>query len=262
MSLELSSQHIAACLLEITRRQFPPHGHRQVPFNDVETLLCYGLFYVLDPHKYGGANIKTVPSVVQTLAMFFRRTPGSITNKMLNLDGSRQHSAREEPLLFASLAASPTLYRQLYRDILSVARTLSISENLLPDFLHAYSGTQQEGLAGQDDLPQQSSALLAEAEDTMKVLDRTFALGDLLTEKLVEQRIRLAQHRFATSVLQNYEYTCVFCGFSLGLFPIKADCCVLHISSRGLSRTIGNGSMYAMVWQLVQRMTLPLIKAI
>jgi len=220
--LELSARQKADCLLEISQRQFPSPGRRQVPFNIVETLVCYGLFYVLDLHQYGGANIARVPPLVQTLAAFFRRTPGSITSKMLNLDGSRQHSAREEPLLFASLAASPTTYRQLYQDILTVARTLSIGEDLLPDFLPVHSSTQQEELAGQDDLPQQSSTLLAKAEDTLKVLDRTFALGDLLTEKLVDQRIRLAQHRFAMAVLQNCGRSCVFCGFAPHSLPIQS----------------------------------------
>src|SRR6266702_1926745 len=111
LSKELSSRQILSHLTEISQRQFPLAGHRQVPFNTVETLLCCGLFYLLDPHKYGGANIEKVPPIVKILANFFRRTPGSITNKMLNLDGSRQHSAREEPLLFSYLAAEPTVYQ-------------------------------------------------------------------------------------------------------------------------------------------------------
>jgi putative restriction endonuclease len=218
--VELSSQQISNNLIEIAQRQFPPPGRRQVPFNVVETLLCYGLFYIIDPHHFGGANIATVPPVVKTLAAFFRRTPSSILSKMLNLDGSRKHSAREEPILFASLAASPTLYRQLYQNILTTARTLAIEEDLLPDFLNALSDNQQEAeLVGQDDLPQQSGVLLAEAADTMNALDQIFELGDLLTEKLVEQKIRLAQHRFALAVLQNCDYACVFCGFAPRSFP-------------------------------------------
>jgi putative restriction endonuclease len=213
--VELSSQQISNNLIEIAQRQFPPPGRRQVPFNVVETLLCYGLFYIIDPHHFGGANIATVPPVVKTLAAFFRRTSSSLLSKMLNLDGSRKHSAREEPLLFASLAAAPTLYRQLYQHIFTVARSLSIEEDLLPDFLNALSDNQQEAeLVGQDDLPQQSGVLLAEAADTMNALDQIFELGDLLTEKLVEQKIRLAQHRFALAVLQNCDYACVFCGFA------------------------------------------------
>ncbi len=38
-------------------RDPPAPGKRQVPFNAVETLLCYGLFSLVDPHRYGGANI-------------------------------------------------------------------------------------------------------------------------------------------------------------------------------------------------------------
>lgn len=103
--LDLSPEQIRIQLMAILGRVLPLPGKRQESFNAVETLLCYGLFSLVDPHHYGGANIDRVPAIVGTLATFFRRTPGSITSKMLNLDGSRQHSAREEPLLFAYLAS-------------------------------------------------------------------------------------------------------------------------------------------------------------
>ncbi|MFL5665201.1 MAG: HNH endonuclease [Ktedonobacteraceae bacterium] len=217
---EFSAQQLINHLTEITQRQFPQPGQRQVPFNSVETVLCYGLFYIFDPHKYGGSNIDKVPSVVKTLATFFRRTPGSITNKMLNFDGSRQHSGRNEPLLFASLATEPTLYRALYKDILATARTLSIGEEILPDFLGALSEDTQVGdLLGQDDLPNSINVLLTGEENTMKALDHAFDLGDRLTEKLVERKIRLAQHRFAVDVIQNCGRSCVFCGFAPRTLP-------------------------------------------
>ena len=221
LHIELSSEQILNHLTEISGRQFPQPGHRQGPFSIVETLLCYGLFYILDPHKYGGANIERVPPVVKTLATFFRRTPGSITNKMLNLDGSRQHGAREEPLLFAYFATDPTLYHVLYRDILMAARTLSIGEEILPDFLNALSDdTRQVGdLVGQDDLPTSTTILLAGEENTMKALDHAFSLGDQLTEKLVERKIRLTQHRFAVDVIRNCGGSCVFCGFEPRTLP-------------------------------------------
>src|SRR5258708_887390 len=217
---ELSAQQIGNHLTEISQRQLLQPGHRQVPFNRVETLLCYGLFYMFDPHKYGGSNIDKVPTVVKTLATFFRRTPGSITNKMLNLDGSRQHSGRNEPLLFASLATEPTLYHAIYKDILTTARAFSISEEILPDFLGVLSDdTQTEDLLGQDDLPINASVLLAGEESSMKALDYAFELGDRLTEKLVERKIRLAQHRFAIDVIQNCGRSCVFCGFAPRTLP-------------------------------------------
>src|SRR5450759_4555694 len=134
--VDLSPQQIRAQLVDILARDLPVPGKRQGPFNAVETLLCYGLFSLVDPHRYGGANIDQVPAIVGTLATFFRRTPGSITSKMLNLDGSRSHSAREEPLLFAYLASQPKQYITLYKQIMAVARDLTLDEVLLPDFLH------------------------------------------------------------------------------------------------------------------------------
>lgn len=215
LPVDLSTEQILQQLTEISHRQLPQPGHRQVPFNMVETLLCYGLFYILDPHRYGGANIDKVPLEVKTLAAFFRRTPGSITNKMLNLDGSRLHSAREEPELFAFFAEKPGLYRELYRNILTAARTLSLGEEKVPNFLNALSNETQplEDLLGQDDLPSSNSVLLAGEEEAMQTLDRVYSLGDLLTEKMVERKIRLAQHRFALAVLRNCGSLCVFCGF-------------------------------------------------
>ena len=221
--LELSHREILNQLTEIAARQLPEPGHRQVAFNTVETLLCYGLFYILDPHRYGGANIDKVPSTVSMLAAFFRRSPGSITNKMLNLDGSRQHSARNEPLLFARLASEPAKYQTLYRDILIAARNLSIGEETLPDFLdYLHSSAGMEDLFGQEDLPNSNTILLAGTDNEMKELEQVFALGEGLTEKLVERKIRLSQHRFALEVLDNCGRTCVFCGFEPRSLPLRS----------------------------------------
>ncbi len=71
LPLDLSTEQIHDCLTDILGRSVPTPGHRQVPFHRVETLLCYGLFYVIDPHRFGGANSATVPAVVETLAAFF-----------------------------------------------------------------------------------------------------------------------------------------------------------------------------------------------
>lgn len=168
-SLDLSHEEILKHLMDISSRQFPEPGRRQVPFTVLETLLCYGLFYILDPHHYGGANINTLPTAAQKLATFFRRTPGSITNKMLNLDGSRPHSSHGEPLLFASLAWEPNLYPHLYKAILKAARDLSIGEEILPDFLgYLSSGNMDEELLGQDDLPNSTTDLLAGNDEKLQ----------------------------------------------------------------------------------------------
>src|SRR5437660_685389 len=92
--LNLTVRHARAQWRSIRQRTT---ATRQVAFLPVETLLCYGLFYRLDPHRFGGANIDRVPDLVKVLAATFRRSPGSLTSKMLNLDGSRANAARPEP---------------------------------------------------------------------------------------------------------------------------------------------------------------------
>lgn len=197
--LFLTPQQIRTQLMDILVRKPPMPGKRQVLFKEVETLLCYGLFSQVDPHRYGGSNIDQVPTIVATLATFFRRTPGSITSKMLNLDGSRQHGTREEPLLFAYLASQPNQYFRLYKQILIVARELAFDEEVLPDFLHLLnSHPTGDELLGQDDLPKESGLLLSGVEQEVSAIEQAFGLGELLTEKLVERKIRLAQHHFCS----------------------------------------------------------------
>ena len=221
--LDLSPQQIHAQLMDILQRDVPLPGKRQVPFNAVETLLCYGLFSLIDPHHYGGANIDQLPASVNKLATFFRRTPGSITSKMLNLDGSRPHSARKEPLLFAYLASQPQQYVTLYKQIMVVARDLGLDEVLLPDFLHVLDmHTTEDILSEPYDLPKSTGLLLAESRLELRELEETFGLGELLTEKLVERKIRLAQHRFAQYVLHNCGRACVFCGFAPHTLPERS----------------------------------------
>ena len=38
--------------------------------------------------------------------------------------------------------------------------------------------------------------------------------GDAETTRIAEQSVRLGQHRFAASVLENYGHSCAFCGFA------------------------------------------------
>jgi putative restriction endonuclease len=220
--LDLTQEQVRQQLADILAREVPAPGHRQVPFNAVETLLCYGLFYLLDPHRYGGGNIDQAPALVHILARLFKRSPGSLTNKMLNLDGSRPHGKSLEPLLFAILAAEPERYRALYQMILTTARQLALDEETLPDFLADPAlAPAQEELLGQEEVPASSSLLLAKAgaEAELQEVERAFRLGERLTEKLVERKIRLAQHRFALEVLRNCGRHCVFCGFEPRSLP-------------------------------------------
>jgi putative restriction endonuclease len=229
-----------AQLSHIVERSFPVLGRRQEPFVPVETLLCYGLFFVLDPHRYGGRNADRMPDIVRRLATFFRRSPGSIQSKMLNLDGSRVNSARAEPTLFAILTNRPALYQDIYLLILSSARELGIANEVLPNFLEyhendatpAANATQVLNntslLLGQDELPQSATELLTMAEREVDTSTLALTLGEQTTEKLLLGRIRLTQHRFATNVLKNWQRTCVFCGASFHTLPERSG--LLHAS--------------------------------
>jgi putative restriction endonuclease len=215
--IELSPEAIRGYLCAMMARPVMASGHRQEPFNPVEVILCYGLFAVLNPHSYGGGNIESVPEDVKKLATFFRRSPGSITSKMLNLDGSRQHGSSLEPWLYATLADQPDLYATLYLAIMQVARDISIGDNTLPDFLHRLTEDGEgEPLLGQYELPASAHRLIRESGEQLELerVAQVYHLEDRLTEKLVEQRVRVAQHHFARRVLQNCGNTCVFCGFA------------------------------------------------
>jgi putative restriction endonuclease len=187
---------------------------RQEPFLPIEVLLSYGLFFILNPRSYGGANIDKLPEEVRRLAATLQRSPGSLTNKMLNLDGSRENSARLEPELFARLAAQPGLFSELYLRILNAARTAGFGPEQVPDFLDALP-RQSVQMLGQDELGStELGHFLEEHKEELGNLEESFHLGEQQTTRLVEQRARLGQHRFAAQVLRNYEHRCGFCGFA------------------------------------------------
>jgi putative restriction endonuclease len=212
-------------LLEMLNRQIPQPGSRQVKFNSIEVLLCYGLFRVVNPHRYGGWNKDRLPASVTKLAIFFRRPPNSITTKMLNLDGSLPHSARSEVALFAYLSSKPeSYYLDLYTEIIRTARNLSIGEDVLPDFLGIEIGDNlQDILLGQEELPLSSTSLLVGQESELEQLNQEYHLGEQLTEKLAERKVRLSQHLFTLEVLENCNYQCVFCGFQPISLPTPAS---------------------------------------
>lgn len=222
--LNLSTNEIRKNLLELLNRQNPLSGKRQVDYNPVETLLCYGLFEILDPHKFGGNSLHKLPKEAKELASFFHRSPGSITNKMLNLDGLRKNSARGEVMLYAYLSSHPeSFYRSIYSEIIKTARNMQIGENLLPDFLGVTElEVNQEALLGQEELPTSSEALLKGLDKVIDEVEENHNLGTDLTEKLVARTIRLAQHRFSKMVLANCNYTCVFCGFRPSSLPVRS----------------------------------------
>lgn len=237
----LTRRDALAQLRRIVGRPPPAPGTRQESFLPVETLLCYGLFLVFDPHRFGGSNLARLPAIAGTLARFFRRSPGSILSKMFNLDGSRANSARMEPELFAVLVSHPSLYRGLYATILGAARELGLPATLLPDFLDyleagpasasaVASPTEIPFLRGQDELPSASADVFAaeRAHSDRDIVALETVLGPDTTEKLVVGRVRLAQHRFAADVVANWRRACVFCGFDPRALPDRSG--LLHAS--------------------------------
>lgn len=220
--LEITNQEIQVQLIQLLNRNFPEPGKRQEAFLEIETLLCAGLFHVLDPHHFGGGNIHLAPAPVKALATFFRRSLASITSKMLNLDGSRKNGVLLDTYLFATLSKEPSRFYSLYSKILESARNIGVDEKSLPDYLGLLELLNADDvLLGQEELPNNLVVLLKDATSEMAEIQANYHLGDILTEKLVEQKVRLLQHRFARGVLENCGYGCVFCGFSPKSLPTR-----------------------------------------
>lgn len=197
-------------------RQVRPGG-RQVPFNPVETLLCFGVAFRVNHRQFGGSTAHLAPSPVPELARLFRRPPSSILAKMANLDGSRTHGASNDLRVAIALSRDPSEYLSIYSLILSAARSIGIDNDTLPNFLNI--GSHDEPFL--HDLVSSSSSLpdweieldtIDEARRLQKALDNV-SLDD--TERLLLTRTRIGQQRFASQVLDNYSHTCAFCGLSM-----------------------------------------------
>ena len=189
---------------------------RQEPFTPVEAILCYGLFFVVDPHRYGGASMHRAPQIVHDLADLFVRPPGSITNKMMNLDGSRANAGKHEWQFFIEMATDGGRFPALYKRVLSAARDMGIGPAVLSDFVPSDDADDFD-LLGQDKLSQRElETVVAEKVSQHWACS---VVGELTTSRLVEQSVRFGQNRFARSVLSNYSHTCAFCGFSPRTVP-------------------------------------------
>lgn len=214
---------------QILRRQPKP---RQEIFTPVEAILCYGLFFVVDPHRYGGASMHRAPEIVHQLARLFVRPSGSITNKMMNLDGSRANAGAHEWRFFVEMAADSERFPALYNRVLEAARQMGIGSDRLPDFL-ALEGQAEQPLLGQEELPARTLETVVE----IKAAKRRAKLlaGEDETVRLVEQEVRLGQHRFASSVLDNYQHSCGFCGFAPRSLPKQGLLVASHIKPWAVS---------------------------
>jgi putative restriction endonuclease len=187
----------------------PPEGKtRQGNFTPVETLLCFAASLAVNINSYGGKTAHLMPTPVPELAVLFRRTPGSILAKMLNLNGSWANGAKHEVELSKRLLTNPGLAVALYQRILTAARARGIAEVDLPDFLDAELPLLgQDGLSDTDIAQAVSDGLAASGADEDSAKD---------TQAIREVAVRVGQYRFARGVLDNSGHGCVFCGFSPG----------------------------------------------
>ncbi len=207
---------------------------RQDHFTPVEAILCYALFRVVDPHRFGGATMHRAPLIVHQLASLFVRPPGSVTSKMMNLDGSRRNAGAHEWQFFVAMLAEPDRFPVLYNRALFAARDMGIGPERLPDFL-SLNGVDDFDLLGQDELPQRTLDTVIEikaAQRRAKLLDPA---SDAETERLVEASVRLGQHRFAKEVLDNYAHACAFCGFAPNSLPRSKLLVASHIKPWAVS---------------------------
>lgn len=212
--LDLTVEQARSQWGRILRRQPRP---RQEPFTPVEAILCYGLFFVMDPHRYGGGSMHRAPKILHDLAELFVRPPGSVNNKMMNLDGSRANAGAHEWRFFVEMAAEPEQFPHLYNRVILAARDMGIGPNSLPDFL-SLEGIHDFDLLGQEELSRQQTFDAVLEVRAAKRRARLLA-SDEDTTRMAEHEIRVGQHRFAKQVLENFAHSCGFCGFSPRSIP-------------------------------------------
>lgn len=223
--LDLTEHDARAQWQRVLRRTPMP---RQEAFLPIEAILCFGLFFLLDPHRYGGANIHQVPAEAHAIARLLCRTPGSLTSKMLNLEGARPNAGRLEPVVYLRLSADLDLFVHLFSRVIGAARSEGIGTDALPDFLGVEGGAIE--VLGQDEIAEGDlEVLFDEQRDAIRQMMDSFQLDERETNRLVEQRARLGQHRFAREVLRNYDHRCGFCGFAPRSIPRRRMLVASHI---------------------------------
>lgn len=227
--LDLTVEQACAQWSQILRRQ--PRS-RQEAFTPVEAVLCYALFFVVDPHKYGGSSMHRAPAIVHELARLFVRPPGSLTNKMMNLDGSRANAGAQEWRFFIELATDAERFPYLYNVVLTAARDMGVAPGLLPDFL-LIEGVDEFDLLGQDELSPRTLETVVEVNAGKRRAHLLASEAD--TMRLVEQSVRMGQHRFAGAVLANYHHSCAFCGFAPRSIPSNRLLVASHIKPWAVS---------------------------
>jgi putative restriction endonuclease len=221
---ELTAAGARAQYRELLRRT-PVTIGRQVDFLPIETLLCLAASFRVNHRRYGARTAEQAPEPVPSLATLFSRRASSILAKMANLDGSRAHGGKWDILAGATLRDDSDRFTELYRLLLSAARFEGIDQDRLPDFLDLEEGGELT-LLGQEELG------VAELDSVRHDAARA-AAGTVFTEPQTEQillgAVRVGQHLFAQSVLQNCGGKCVFCGLNPAAFGAKRMLMAGHI---------------------------------
>ncbi|MFV2094019.1 HNH endonuclease [Micromonospora sp. LOL_014] len=135
---------------------------------------------------------------------------------MANLDGSRRNGAKHEVEVAARLLAEPGQLGEVYRLLITSARSVGIGPEALPDFLRLADDEDDLLLLGQSELDEADIASAVRPAVEVWRASRA-GLDERTTERLLMAAVRVGQHRFASEVLRNHGHRCVFCGLSTAL---------------------------------------------
>ena len=114
------------------------------------------------------------------------------------------------------MRSNPGLFTHLYNLVLAAARERDIGPERLADFL-SLEGFDYSNLLGQEEL---DHADLSRVVTSLAAQQRTHRLVDPVdTERMIEKKVRIGQHGFASRVLDNLSNTCGFCGFAPKTLP-------------------------------------------
>lgn len=196
-------------------------GRRQVDFTPVETLLCLAASLLVNHRQYGGSTSHRAVEPVPSLARLFRRPNSSILAKMANLDGSRPNGAKHEVEIASELLASPVQLAASYRLLLAAGRDVGVEHASLPDFLGLEDNDEELYLLGQDELDQATVETVVQERAHAWASHRA-DLEAQVTQRLLVAATRIGQHRFASQVLRNHAYRCVFCGLKGHIGGVRA----------------------------------------
>jgi len=133
---------------------------------------------------------------------------------MLNLSFDRAHGAKAEPEVFMRLGGDPVRFARLYCTVLEAAREAGFDAMAVPDVLGATQAVD-EPLLGQDEIGGREIGIAVETvRDALETARLREWFGEQETERFLEQKIRLGQHRFASAVLDAFDHRCGFCGWA------------------------------------------------